>query len=75
MAALEIVWRNRAQGPKRQLRVKKGVVRGIYVVEVFFPEKDRWASLFALTLNNRAGTKQRGDPMDTPLTALCAWQG
>jgi hypothetical protein len=75
MAALEIVWRNAVISPKRQMRVKKGVVRGIYVVEVFFPEKDRWAGLFALTLKDRARMKDAGDLMDAPVAAVCAWQG
>jgi hypothetical protein len=75
MAALEIVWRNPKSPRRRQWRVKKGVAPGIYVVDVFFPENDRWASLFALTLKDRVRTEDVSDPMDAPVASVCAWQG
>jgi hypothetical protein len=50
MAALEIVWRNPEEVQQRHWRLKKGVMPGIYVIEVFFPEKNRWASLYVLTM-------------------------
>ena len=60
MASLVIVWRNPNLPVLREWRVKKGVVPGIYVVEVYAPNVGRWASLFVLTVKKpEQATRQK----------------